>query len=98
MHQDDFAIFAELNREQFDEILRTLEKHFKNIQSGRQGDDWIWIHLTDDDKIEIDSFFSTELEVKGKYKYFAVVTQILQQMDDEWIIHVFDPPQMDTTQ
>jgi hypothetical protein len=97
MHQDDFAIFAELNREQFDEILRTLEKHFKNIQSGRQGDDWIWIHLTDDDKIEIDSCFSMELEVKGKYKHLAVVTENLQHLDNSWIIQVFDPPKMDTT-
>jgi hypothetical protein len=38
-----------------------------------------------------------QLEVKGKYKHLADVTQILQQMDDEWILQVFDPPKMDTT-
>jgi superoxide dismutase len=97
MNQADFVIFAELNRERFDEILQSLKDQFNDVQSGRQGDDWIWIHLADDDKIEIDSFFSMQLEVKGKYKHLAVVTQILQQMDDEWIIQVFDSPKMDTT-
>ena len=42
---DDFVIFAELYRDDFDEILRTLQEHFENIEYGRQGDDWIWIHL-----------------------------------------------------
>jgi len=39
MNQDDFVIFAELNRENFDEILHTLKEHFDHVQSGRQGDD-----------------------------------------------------------
>ena len=96
MNQDDFVIFAELNRDHFDEILQTLTEHFENIQSGRQGDDWIWIHL-DDDKIEIDSFYSMELEVKGKYKYVTIARQIIRIMDNNWILQVFDPPKMDLT-
>ena len=96
-NQDDFVIFAELNRERFDEILRTLTEQFKDIQSGRQGDDWIWIHLDDDDKIEIDSFFSMQLEVKGKYKHYQIAKQVLQNIEKNWIIQVFDPPKIDTT-
>jgi len=97
MKQDEFVIFAELNRERFDEILQTLMEHFKDIQYGRQGDDWIWIHLTDDDKIEIDSFFSMQLEVKGKYKHLTLVTQILQDLDERYILQIFDPPKIDMT-
>ena len=96
MNQDDFVIFAELNRDHFDEILQTLTEHFENIQSGRQGDDWIWIHLGDD-KIEIDPFYSMELEVKGKYRYIEIAGQIIQRIKDNWILHVFDPPKMDLT-
>ena len=97
MKQDEFVIFAELNRERVDEILQTLMEHFKDIQYGRQGDDWIWIHLTDDDKIEIDSFFSMQLEVKGKYKHLTLVTQILQDLDERYILQIFDPPKIDMT-
>jgi len=96
MNRDDFVIFAEISRDHFDEILQTLTEHFDHIQSGRQGDDWIWIHLGYD-RIEIDSFYSMELELKGRYKFFGTAKQILEQMNDEWIFQVFDPPKMDLT-
>ena len=96
MNQDDFVIFAELNRERFDEILQTLSEHFKDVEHGRQGDDWIWIHVVGD-KIEIDSFYSSQLEVKGKHKQQAIVKQILQNLNQRCILQVFDPPKIDTT-
>jgi len=96
MKQGDFVIFAELNRDKFDLILQTLMSHFENIEYGRQGDDWIWIPLGDD-KIEIDSFYSMNLEVKGNYKRLPVVGQILQKLRGDWILQVFDPPKIDTT-
>jgi len=96
MNQDDFFIFAELDRDKFDEILQTLMKQFEHIESGRQGDDWIWIP-TADDKIEIDSFYSMNLEVKGKYVQYTFVMQILHEMENDWILQVFDPPKIDMT-
>jgi hypothetical protein len=96
MDQNDFVIFAELDRDHFDDILQILAEHFENIQSGRQGDDWIWIHLGED-KIEIDSFYFMKLEVKGKYKHLAVAKQIIQNMEGSWILQVFNPPRMDLT-
>ncbi|MFT3890293.1 MAG: hypothetical protein QM730_01555 [Anaerolineales bacterium] len=97
MKSDDFVIFAELNRDKFDDIVQTLMAHFENIQYGSQGDDWIWIHLDGDEKIEIDSFFSMELEVKGKYQYLPIIQQILQMLISELILQVFDPPKLDMT-
>ena len=96
MNQDEHVIFAELERDKFDEIVQTLANHFENIQYGSQGDDWIWVHV-EDDKIEIDSFFSMQLEVKGKYKYLPVSKRILKMLKDEWVLKVFDPPKIDTT-
>jgi hypothetical protein len=96
MDQDDFVIFAELRRDKFDEIVQTLTSRFENIQYGSQGDDWIWIHLGND-KIEIDSFFSMQLEVKGKHKHFQVIEQIFEGLKEAWILQVFEPPKIDTT-
>lgn len=96
MNQDDFVIFAELNRDHFDEILQSLMGQFKNVQSGRQGDDWIWLQLGED-RIEIDSFYSMELEVKGKRKHYMAAMQAIQNMDKSWILQVFDPPKVDLT-
>jgi len=97
MNQDEFVIFAELHRSKFDEILQSLTEQFKDIQSGRQGDDWIWIHLADDEKIEIDSFFSMQLEVKGKYKHLTLAKQILQNLNEHYVLQIFDPPKIDLT-
>lgn len=95
--QNEFVLFAELNRDHFDEILQSLTEQFEDIQSGRQGDDWIWIHL-DDDKIEIDSFYSiNNLDIKGKYKHYSVAKQVLQNIKKDWIIKIFDPPKPDPT-
>ncbi|HAV77399.1 MAG TPA: hypothetical protein DCX53_08600 [Anaerolineae bacterium] len=96
MDQDEFVIFAVLNRDHFDEILKPLTEQFKDIESGRQGDDWIWVHLGDD-KIEIDSFYSMELEVKGKRKHYMVVMQAIQKLAKDSIIQIFDPPKVDMT-
>lgn len=96
MNQADFVIFAELHRDKFDAILQTLMNHIENLNYGRQGDDWIWIPIGDD-KIEIDSFYSMNLEVKGKYEGLPFVRQILQELRDDWILRVFDPPKIDTT-
>lgn len=96
MNKDDLVIFAELDRDKFDEILQSLQEQFETIEYGRQGDDWIWIHVGED-KIEIDSFYSMNLEVKGKSEYTPVVRQILQELKDDWILQVFDPPKIDMT-
>ncbi|MBI3152735.1 MAG: hypothetical protein HYZ21_11420 [Chloroflexi bacterium] len=65
MDQDEFVIFAELDREKFEDILEKLMQHFQNVRFGRQGDDWIWVNFAEG-KIEIDTFHSTNLEVKGR--------------------------------
>ena len=96
MHPDEFVIFAELNWDNFNEILAALTSQFETIEHGRQGDDWIWIHLAED-KIEIDSFYSMNLEVKGKRKHFPTVKQILKDSKDDWILQVFNSPKIDTT-
>lgn len=96
MDQDEFVIFAELKREKFEEILQILKEHFKNIDHGRQSDDYIWIHFSEG-KIEIDSFYSMNLEVKGKRKQYTTAMQMLNHMDDDWILQRFDPPKIDMT-
>jgi hypothetical protein len=96
MDEQAYVIFAELKREHFDDILDALMKHFPHVQFGRQGDDWIWVHF-DDDKIEIDSFFSTELEVKGRRSQAGAAMSILELLDPAWVIKRFQPFKKDHT-
>lgn len=96
MDKDTFMIFAELNRDKFEDILDRLMKFYPSVQFGRQGDDWIWVHV-EDDKIEIDSFFSDQLEVKGRQRHAKTVKHILDVIEKEWILKRFDPPKQDLT-
>ena len=96
MDQDEFVIFAELDRGKFEDILERLMKQFHGVQFGRQGDDWIWVHVKDD-RIEIDTFYSEHLEVKGRRKQFSMVQQMLKMFEKVWILNRFDPPKVDLT-
>ncbi len=96
MNEQEYFIFAELKRDYFEEILDVLMRHFQHVQFGRQGDDWIWIHM-DDDKIEIDTFYSEQLEVKGRQIHAKTVKHILQILEKGWILKRFDPPKADLT-
>lgn len=96
MDENEHVVFAELNRDKFEDILDRLMKFYPSIQFGRQGDDWIWVHV-DDEKIEIDSFFSEQLEVKGRQRHSKTVRHILQVIEKEWILKRFDPPKADLT-
>lgn len=96
MQPNEFVIFAELDRDRFDEILHTLKGRFENIEYGRQGDDYIWIYLGDD-KLEIDSFYSMNLEVKGRTGHLPAARQILAQLQADCILVIFDPPKIDLT-
>ncbi|MBL8062880.1 MAG: hypothetical protein JNK32_07675 [Anaerolineales bacterium] len=96
MKQDDFVIFAELKREKFEDILERLMKLFQQIQFGRQGDDWIWVHFTDG-KIDIDTFHSENMQVKGKLSQLKSAKEVLDALEKDWIIKKFSPPQNDLT-
>ena len=96
MDQDEYVIFAELDRKKFEQILDKLKLHFQNIQFGRQGDDYIWINFPNS-KIEIDTFYSMNLEVKGRRGQYSVCREVLSCLENEWVIKEFNPPKVDLT-
>lgn len=96
MKQDEFVIFAELDREKFEDILERLMKFFQMVQFCRQGDDWIWVHFPDG-KIDIDTFTSEHLQVKGKKSQQKSAKEILDYLERDWILKKFNPPQADLT-
>lgn len=96
MDQDEKVIFAELRRAYFDSIVEALRKQFSKLKYGSQGDDWIWLesHGT---HVEIDSFYSLELEVKGPRRAYALVEELMRLINDEWVITKYENPKIDLT-
>lgn len=43
MDQKEKVIFAELKRDSFDLIVKTLKSKFNDFNHGSQVNDWIWI-------------------------------------------------------
>ncbi len=78
-------IFARLNYKQhysdvhFD-LDSLIRKNFTNVESGLQGDSWIWI-LENNEKVAIDSFTSMKHEIKSEHEcqLVAKVIDILSQ-------------------
>ena len=96
MDQNDKVIFAELLREFFELIVEALRKQFSDLKYGSQGDDWIWIERNEM-KIEIDSFYTLELEVKGPRRAYGLVEELMHLMNNEWILTKYDTPKVDLT-
>lgn len=96
MDQDEKLIFAELDRASLAPIVAALTGRFSNVQHGSQCDDWIWIECKGM-RIEIDSFYSPQLELKGPRRAFGLVQEILALMRPEWIVTRFPVPKPDLT-
>lgn len=97
MDQNEKVIFAELKRDSFDLIVEALKSKFNDFNYGSQGDEWIWIEK-EGKKVEIDSFYSRELEIKGPRVAYEIVKEILHLLSEEWILKIFDKPKSDLTQ
>lgn len=96
MDQDEKVIFAELDRGSFALIVAALAARFDDIQYGSQCDDWIWIERGGM-KVEIDSFYSMQLELKGPRRAFGLLQEILALMRPEWIVAGYAVPKPDLT-
>ncbi len=62
-------IFAELEYQKHysdvhAELLAVVDKHFSRVQSGLQGDSWIWI-FDGEEKVAIDTFTSMKHQIKS---------------------------------
>jgi pantoate kinase len=48
-------------------------------------------------KIEIDSFASIPLELKGKRKQYAIAKEVLSKIEKDCLLEIYDPPKEDLT-
>ncbi|MGV3741312.1 MAG: hypothetical protein ACO1NO_03270 [Burkholderiaceae bacterium] len=91
-------IFAELQYPQHysdahDELLLFICTRFSQVQSGHQGDSWIWI-LDGGEKVAIDTFSSMKHQVKSD-KHGPHVQQVLEALQRQYKINVFSVPELE---
>jgi hypothetical protein len=94
--QGPAMIFAELEYPQhYSEFHATLEAclraRFSQVQSGLQGDSWIWV-LDGGEKVAIDTFTSMKHQVKSA-RAGAHVQQVIDALLARFAVKVHDQPE-----
>lgn len=89
-------IFAELEYEQdysalHDELVAFLNRSFSNVQSGLQGDSWIWI-LDGGEKVAIDTFSSMKHQVKSATNG-PHVQKVIDALKSRYKLRILDIPE-----
>jgi len=97
VERDDLSqlIFAELEyashyADAHTEIVTLVEVFFSNVQSGLQGDSWIWL-IDADEKVAIDTFSSMTHQVKS-YTAGPLVRKVIDALRTKFDVNVLDPP------
>lgn len=90
-------LYAELTypehySEVHDELVEYLEQRFAQVQSGLQGDSWVWI-FEGDDRVAIDTFYSMKHQVKATQGARTLAHRVIAHLAGRYELVVPDPPQ-----
>ena len=88
-------IFAELQYDQpysdaHSSLVALLGQHFQSLESGLQGDSWIWI-LDKGLKVSADTFTSMHHQVKASQPSW-LLDQVLAILANQYKLRMADPP------
>ncbi|MEO0425187.1 MAG: hypothetical protein AAF184_22820 [Pseudomonadota bacterium] len=92
-------IFAELRYvghydDRHDQLVALLTKEFADIQSGHQGDSWIWV-CADEQKVSIDTFSAMTHQIKAE-QASALVARVIEVLSQEFKVEVFAQPELES--
>lgn len=92
-------IFGELQYqkhydEMHQELVEFIEKRFSNVESGHQGDSWIWI-LDENDKVEIDTFSAMYHQIKSPYRYSKLVRKVIRELKSNYPVSIYPEPDLE---
>ena len=74
----------------YNELLPYIKKHFSCVESGVQGDAWIWIK-ENEQKVAIDTFSAMQFEIKADSKN-ALLQTVINILQEKYPVHLYDPP------
>lgn len=74
----------------YDELLAFVQQHFSQVESGIQGDAWIWI--TDgSDKVALDTFYSMQFEINSN-RQSPLLLSLLDLIQQKYSLSFYDKP------
>ena len=73
------------------DLVRFLCTKFPNVESGIQGDSWIWIQIGDE-RVAIDTFSSMKHWIKSS-RPGDHVDSVIQALKTRFVVHVLSSPE-----
>jgi hypothetical protein len=74
----------------YNELLQHIKSHFAHVESGLQGDAWIWV-TQEKQKVAVDTFHSMQFEIKSDGKN-ALLQAVIDSLQKKYPVHIYDTP------
>ena len=75
-----------------DELLEFVKSKFTHVESGHQGDSWIWI-FNESERVEIDTFYSMVHEIKTSHAEAKLVKLVIQALSEKYELQILSNPE-----
>jgi len=91
-------VFAEMDyqkeyRDFHAELIAFVNRHFSQVDSGMQGDSWIWI-FDNDEKVRLDTFSSMKHQIKSQ-KNGWLVRRVIETLLLSYNVNVYEEPELE---
>jgi len=74
----------------YDELLDHIKRRFSHVESGVQGDAWIWI-TQNEQKVAVDTFGAMQFEIKSDEKN-ALLQSVIDTIQQKYPVCLYDTP------
>jgi hypothetical protein len=77
----------------YDDLLKLISSYFVNVESGFQGDAYIWI-TEKDEQVSLDTFTSMQFQIKTNQQNNLLVARVIDVLGKVYKIDLYDPSEM----
>jgi hypothetical protein len=73
------------------ELLEFMKIHFRNVESGSQGDAYIWI-TSKGEKVSLDTFSSMRFQIKANSSSNSLVKLVVNTLKKQYTVQLYPEP------
>ncbi|WP_415890772.1 hypothetical protein ACMXYV_05530 [Neptuniibacter sp. SY11_33] len=78
----------------YPKLLQLVQQAFSNVESGVQGDAWIWIY-EGEEKVALDTFTSMRFQIKSDNINGLLVQKVISKLDEHYELYIYDDPELE---
>jgi len=74
----------------YNELLDHIKRHFAHVESGIQGDAWIYV-TQEEQTVAVDTFCSMQFEIKSDGKN-ALLQSVIDTIQEKYPVRIYNTP------